>query len=266
MNSMKKIFTLIALFFTISFSSSAQSPILCENFNNYDSLVSSVDWHGWYISYNTQFSYYTSTQSSGSSGPNSYKFGVDSATLISPDLTGVESISFWMKGNFGTPPGPDPLSMFYVYESADSSVWTLVDSIQPSANIATAGHPKAYNVTLGTRFVKFYYHKSSGNVAFDDFCAYDGPVGIFGVAKNNLAISLYPNPSNGLINIKTSTFQTKGLTVTVSNVLGKEVKQVSLNTSAALYQVNLNDLEAGIYMVRVRSEYGESTQRVILKK
>ncbi|HNQ62017.1 MAG TPA: T9SS type A sorting domain-containing protein [Bacteroidia bacterium] len=263
---MKKIFTLIALFFTISFSSSAQSPILCEDFNNYDSLVSSVDWHGWYISYNTQFSYYTSTQSSGSSGPNSYKFGVDSATMITPNIAGALSISFWMKGNFGTPPGPDPASMFYVYESSDSSIWNLVDSIQPSANISSGGHPKSYNVSPGTQYVKFYYHKSSGNVAFDDFCAYDGPVGIFGVAKNTLAISLYPNPSNGIINIKTSTFQAKGLKVTVSNVLGKQVKEVLLNNPAALYTVNLNDLDAGIYMVRVRSEFGESTQRVILRK
>lgn len=61
---MKKIFTLIALFFTLQLGSYAQSPILCEDFANYDSLVSSVDWHGWYISYNTQYSYYTSVQSS----------------------------------------------------------------------------------------------------------------------------------------------------------------------------------------------------------
>ena len=263
---MKKIFTLLALFFTIHSGSYAQNPILCENFNNYDSLVSAVDWHGWYISYNTQYSYYTSTQSSGPSGPNSYKFGVDSATLISPNISGALSIAFWMKGNFGTPPGPDPLSMFYVYESMDSTNWTLIDSIQPSANIATGGHPKAYNVTPGTQWVKFYYHKSTGNVAFDDFCALDGPVGIFGAAKNNLAVSVYPNPSNGMVNIKTSTFQSKGLTVTVSNVLGKEVKKVVLSTPASQYQINLNDLDAGIYMVRVRSEFGESTQRVVLKK
>ena len=263
---MKKIFTLIALFTTLQLGSFAQSPILCEDFANYDSLVSSVDWHGWYISYNTQFSYYTSVQSSGPSGPNSYKFGVDSATLITPNIDGAQSISFWMKGNFGTPPGPDPLSMFYVYESSDSTVWTLIDSIQPSANIGSTGHPKAYNVSMGTQYVKFFYHKSTGNVAFDDFCALDGPVGIFGFAKNNLAISVFPNPSNGIINIKSSTFQSKGLTVIVSNVLGKEVKQVILSTPASQYQVNLNDLDAGIYMVRVRSEFGESTQRVILKK
>ncbi len=262
---MKKIFTLIALFTTLASGSYAQVPILCENFNTYDSLVSSVDWHGWYISYNTQYSYYTSTQSSGPSGPNSYKFGVDSATMISPNINGARSIEFWMKGNFGTPPGPDPLSMFYVYESSDSSVWTQIDAIQTSL-YASAGQLKSYNLAANTQFVKFFYHKSSGNVAFDDFCAYDSPVGIFGIAKNNLSVSVYPNPSNGIINIKTSSFQSKGLNVIVSNVLGKEVKQVSLSSPAALYQVNLNDLEAGIYMVRVRGEFGESTQRVILKK
>ncbi len=264
---MKKIFTLSALFFTINFGAFAQSPILCEDFSNYDSLVSSIDWHGWYISYNTQFSYYTSTQSSGPSGPNSYKFGVDSATLITPNITGARAISFWMKHNFGTPPGPDPLSFFCIYESSDSISWTLIDSISASTQTNSTGHPHTYNnLNSGTQYIKFYYYKSSGNIAFDDFCAWDGPVGIFGIAKNNLSISIYPNPSNGLINIKSSTFQSKGLTVVVSNVLGKEVKQVVLNTPSSQYQLNLNDLEAGIYMVRVRSEFGESTQRVILKK
>lgn len=263
---MKKFFTLIALFSTLSFGTYAQVPVLCENFNTYDSIVSSIDWHGWYISYNTSFSYYTSTQSSGPSGPNSYKFGVDSATVITPNINGARSIEFWMKGNFGTPPGPDPLSMFYVYESADSTVWTLIDSIQTSTQINPTGHIKAYNLLSGTQYVKFYYHKSSGNVAFDDFCAYDSPVNIFNVAKNNLAVSVYPNPSNGFINIKTSTYQSKGISISVSNVLGKEVKQIVLNNPAALYQVNMGELEAGIYMVRIQSEFGESTQRVIIKK
>ncbi|MBP6333833.1 MAG: T9SS type A sorting domain-containing protein [Bacteroidia bacterium] len=263
---MKKIFTLVALFFALNTGSYAQVPILCENFNTYDSLVSSIDWHGWYISYNTSFSYYTSTQSSGPSGPNSYKFGVDSATVITPNISGALSIEFWMKGNFGTPPGPDPLSMFYVYESPDSVNWTLISTLQPSTLTGSTGHPQAINVSSGTQYVKFFYDKSSGNVAFDDFCAYDTPVGIFGMPKNDLAVSVYPNPSNGMFNIKTSTFQSKGLSVSVSNVLGKEVKQIALNNSAALYQVNLNELENGIYMLRIRSEFGESTQRVIIKK
>ncbi len=124
----------------------------------------------------------------------------------------------------------------------------------------------AFNLTAGTQYVKFFYDKSNGNIAFDDFCALDGPVGIFGMAKNNLAVSVYPNPSNGLVNIKTSTFQSKGLTVVASNVLGKEVKRVVLNNPASQYQVNLNDLDAGIYMIRVQSEFGESTQRVVIKK
>ena len=53
---------------------------------------------------------------------------------------------------------------------------------------------------------------------------------------------------------------------TVSNILGKVVKQVVLNTVAANYVVDLNDLEDGIYMVNVRNEFGEKTQRVVLKK
>lgn len=262
---MKKIFTLISLFASLSLGALSQVPILCEDFNTYDSTTATTEYHGFYISYATQFSYYTSTQSSGSSGPNSYKFGVDSATMITPNIDGARSIAFWIKHNYGTPPGPDPASYFYIYESSDSISWTAIDSISAGTVTSTTGHPMAYNLSAGTQYVKFYYHKSTGNIAFDDFCAFDTPVGIFGTPKNNLSISMYPNPSNGLIHIKSSTFLNKGINVTVSNVLGKQVKNIVLNNASSLYQVNLNELEAGIYMVRVRSEYGESTQRMILK-
>ncbi|MBL0033215.1 MAG: hypothetical protein IPP27_13975 [Bacteroidetes bacterium] len=58
------------------------------------------NYHGFTLTYYTVGSYYTSTQSSGPSGPNSYKFGRDSCSIITPDLTGYDSISFWMKKCF----------------------------------------------------------------------------------------------------------------------------------------------------------------------
>ena len=76
---------------------------------------------------------------------------------------------------------------------------------------------------------------------------------------------MYSNPSQGKINVEMAHFS-KSLSVTVSNILGKVVKQVVLNTVAANYVVDLNDLEDGIYMVNVRNEFGEKTQRVVLKK
>lgn len=64
----------------------------------------------------------------------------------------------------------------------------------------------------------------------------------------------------------TSAACTKSLNVTVINVIGKEVKALTLNTYSSEYTIDLGDLEAGVYMVRVRSEYGETTRWVVLRK
>src|SRR4051812_44715173 len=111
---MKKIFTILSLIIvTLSGTAVAQTSILCEDFNDYDTTTAGANYHGWTLTYFSQFSFYTSTQSSGPSGPNSYKFGVDSATMISPDITGAASIQFWMKGNAATG-GTLGQSTFYI--------------------------------------------------------------------------------------------------------------------------------------------------------
>src|SRR6185295_12035294 len=100
---MKK--NLLLLFAFVYFSiigGQAQTMVLCENFSDYDTTTVSASFHGWTLSYFTKQSLYTSTASSGPSGPNSYKFGVDSATAITPSIIGADHINFWYKGN----PGP----------------------------------------------------------------------------------------------------------------------------------------------------------------
>src|SRR5690349_16753663 len=123
---MKKILLFVSIF-CATLVTRAQNTILCENFNTYDSAsAASGVFNGFIISYHTQNSFYTSTQSSGTSGPNSYKFGVDSATIITPNIAGATYTQFWMKGN-----ATDSISTFYVYDSPDGSTWSLIASINP---------------------------------------------------------------------------------------------------------------------------------------
>src|SRR5205085_12131353 len=114
---MRKLFTIVSLFFTISASTFAQTPVVCEDFASYDSTTAAVDYHGWYISYHGPFSSYSSAASTGIA-PNSYKFGVDSATLITPNISGADHINFWMKGNPSSG-GSLANGKFYIYESID---------------------------------------------------------------------------------------------------------------------------------------------------
>ena len=259
---MKKIFTLLSLLIAISFQSKAQTEVFCETFTNYDSTTASANYNGWTLTYFSQFSYYTSVGSSGISGPNSYKFGVDSATAISPNIAGADHINFYMKGNAAT--GHTLANgAFYIYETSDGTNYTLIDMISPITPFIS--EVKQYALSPGTTNVKFFYDKDSGNVAFDDFCATIGGVGINEV-RQTAALTVYPNPTKGITSIDLINLHSKNASITVSNVLGKEVKKINLKGTETNYQFDLSELQNGVYFIKLKSDSGIKTQRIVLRK
>ncbi len=97
---MKKYIYFIALL-CVTGNARAQTIILSENFDSYNGLVTSIP-PGFVITWNDTSSASKSFYStSGFCGMacNSYKFGVDSATIITPVFSGAGSVSFYLKGN-----------------------------------------------------------------------------------------------------------------------------------------------------------------------
>jgi len=71
-------------------------------------------------------------------------------------------------------------------------------------------------------------------------------------------ISIYPNPSNGVITISTE----NNVDVTIIDITGKVVfikNNVSNNES-----INLSDLQKGVYLAKLNSEGREETKKIIL--
>ena len=69
-------------------------------------------------------------------------------------------------------------------------------------------------------------------------------------------VALYPNPTNGLVKI-----EAKGMShITVVSVLGQVVFDTDIDADE--YQINMAQWNAGVYMVRIATESGVSTQRV----
>lgn len=167
---MKILLNLVAILFLMCLVSVAvaQDTLVYYNFNNYNGSVDSIP-AGWTIPDNSistsTGTYYTSTASSGLSGPNSYKFRSNGVIIIPPSFNNADSVRFWIKGN-STSSG----SIFYLFESADSVSWDTVVSISP---LPTTNYPsndiKSYPVQFTSKWLKFYYKKDTGNVAFDDF-------------------------------------------------------------------------------------------------
>lgn len=155
---MKK-FTSFLLFCLIAIASNAQTTLMSEDFTTYAGTVGTVP-AGWTFSYNGN---YTTTASSGTSGPNSYKFGVNNATITAPTFTNADTVSFWAKGN-----STDSLSALILVESADNIVWdTIVKLYDLPTNLT--GQTFKYPIQDLSIYVRFLYKKSVGNCAFDDF-------------------------------------------------------------------------------------------------
>ena len=148
-----------------AFSMQAQTVILSEDFTTYLGTVGTVP-VGWTFSYNGN---YTTAASSGTSGPNSYKFGVNNATITAPTFTTADTLSFWAKGN-----GTDSLSHLIVVESADNVTWDTIVKLYELPT-ALAGQTFKYGLQNTSQYVRFIYKKSIGNGAFDDFKLLQNP-------------------------------------------------------------------------------------------
>lgn len=255
---MKRIFTLLFMVSAFFTASKAQTNVFCETWTGYDTTTASASYNGWTLTYYSQYSYYTSTASSGPSGPNSYKFGIDSATAITPNILGADQISFWMKGNAASG-GTLANGKFYIYETSDGTTYNQIAVINP---IPTTAQTMTYALSAGTTNVKFFYDKDSGNVAFDDFCA-SIVNGVNEIAKP-FSFSAYPNPSHGTVNLNVN--GGKAATVVIANMLGSEIKRVTLKSNELNSSLDLSDLQEGVYMIKVKSDAGEATQRLIIRR
>jgi hypothetical protein len=80
------------------------------------------------------------------------------------------------------------------------------------------------------------------------------------------SVLVYPNPTKGLTTIDFKNLHSKNITIVVNNVLGKEVERIQLTGIENQYMLDLSEYQGGVYMVKVKSDTGESTQRIILRK
>lgn len=77
----------------------------------------------------------------------------------------------------------------------------------------------------------------------------------------NENLTLYPNPTNGIIHFKNDSSSIKK--IHIYDNLGRLVKQFS---SLSENNLNLNDLNNGLYIANIETEKGNYSQKIILKK
>ena len=80
------------------------------------------------------------------------------------------------------------------------------------------------------------------------------------VEKQNLAISMYPNPANTVLNIRLNN-ETTLASITITDVLGKVVISESSETNT----INIETLETGIYFLTVRNKLNQVANLKFIK-
>ena len=81
---------------------------------------------------------------------------------------------------------------------------------------------------------------------------------------NAVKVSAYPNPANTQVTIRSNNGSGQIKSVRMFDVTGREVLSTS-NLNTAAYQINRNELIAGIYLVQVQTEKGRSSIKVIFE-
>ncbi|MES2780285.1 MAG: PKD domain-containing protein [Bacteroidota bacterium] len=94
-----------------------------------------------------------------------------------------------------------------------------------------------------------------------------GGVGLSSVDASFQNLSVFPNPTTDAITLSLNSIQTQYIRVKLYNIVGTEIKTISYNAPKGTLneQINLHELQKGIYFMRIEGETGSQTVKILLK-
>jgi len=72
--------------------------------------------------------------------------------------------------------------------------------------------------------------------------------------NDNVYAKLFPNPNNGSFTIAYDLKKNNEAVMVIVDVTGKEVYQSSIDNLENIKQININNLQSGIYFVQLRNQ------------
>jgi hypothetical protein len=138
---------------------------------------------------------------------------------------------------------------YNIYRDGNMIVEGYQETTYTDADGLVDGHLYCYEVTS-------VYSICGESEPSNEACA--GYVGIPGIDASEIAI--YPNPATSLVNITSSQ---EMIRISVINYVGQIVYQSDLNNETNL-KLNTSSFENGVYVIRMDTENGVVTKRVII--
>ncbi len=126
----------------------------------------------------------------------------------------------------------------------------------------------AQGKTLGQAYKDWFSQITSDGISFDELCWFYGmtllgdptlkPLGqnvnLTDYNANKLLVSVYPNPSNGITNLKINNPNAKDVTIEITDIMGKTLYKYYRNCENSIpceEIINLTDQPAGIYILKL---------------
>jgi plastocyanin len=112
-----------------------------------------------------------------------------------------------------------------------------------------------------------YYYKCDGHIGkITVSCVAGVPLS---VAPPSLSFTIYPNPTKGNTNVAFTLAQSENVSLEIYDILGERVYSVNENKmmqGSHLITVDGTNLSAGIYFVKLTSDSGTITKRLVIEK
>ena len=106
----------------------------------------------------------------------------------------------------------------------------------------------------------------SGDVVLDVVCWNSCEACVVGIEENWLQnVMISPNPNNGIFNIKADLSSYDDVIISVTDLQGKVIYQTTENSNVLNQNINLSDVEKGIYLLTISSQSASSTEKIFIR-
>jgi hypothetical protein len=161
-----------------------------------------------------------------------------------------------------------------IYKKFGAALTTVTPAFSTTQFTPTATQWRQETVSLasyanaGNVYVKFRNISDYEQNMFIDNINLTDAVGLNSIANEKASISLYPNPSNGILNVYISNnIGGKSCEILIYDLLGKKMfSSVSENGISSENRIDISSLAGGVYQVEVKGKNSSVFQKLILTK
>ncbi len=141
----------------------------------------------------------------------------------------------------------------------------LTPSIESGSNNSTITLTASANPNITTRTAIVTVTGSNAQTKTITVTQDSGTTGIFDV-EDSKTINIFPNPSNGEFTLGLNNYGNENISVTVSNVIGNTIKEITLKGLSEVHteKLNLGHIESGIYFIIIRTNSSKIVKTITI--